>query len=365
MIELAQDSDVHLLPAGVCVQTPRGEPDQAVARSVARLHGAALMKRMGIEALYRRPNTSKPAPGHKICRSPLFLSQWRTMARLLRKLPITRPNQVWAMDITFVGKTAPHTVFLSSSLPMARGLISLAAVLDWFTEAAFWHGGCRSRWRPILHRSCGRGAGSARPRSSTWSRVAPLVQAAMRRQGSQFTSTGFIKVLAAREIKISMPLGDCMQSPAGNRRQGRLARQRLRRAALADHQRRRGLPARLCQRVRSPGRDRPVSASPVLSNQWRSQAPSTMAAARIQRLTAEHPIRPASPRRCPKWRRRNRGGKPLGKRPEPVQINRTTFLSSTPMRSAHRNCIEPASCWQPALTTDRSMHPGDLRRRRQ
>ena len=48
---------------------------------VGRLHLATRMKRMGIEALYRKPNTSKPAPGHKI------------YPYLLRKLPITRPNQ--------------------------------------------------------------------------------------------------------------------------------------------------------------------------------------------------------------------------------------------------------------------------------
>ena len=50
---------------------------------VGRLRVATLMKRMGIEALYRRPNTSKPAPGHKI------------YPYLLRKLPIIRPNQVY------------------------------------------------------------------------------------------------------------------------------------------------------------------------------------------------------------------------------------------------------------------------------
>ena len=54
-----------------------------------RLHIATLMKKMGIEAIYRRPNTSKPAPGHKI------------HPYLLRKLAVTRPNQVWAMDITY------------------------------------------------------------------------------------------------------------------------------------------------------------------------------------------------------------------------------------------------------------------------
>lgn len=75
---------------------------------VGRLRVATLMKRMGIEALYRKPNTSKPAPGHKI------------YPYLLRRLPITRPNQVWAMDITYI--------------PMARGFVYLAAVVDWFSR---------------------------------------------------------------------------------------------------------------------------------------------------------------------------------------------------------------------------------------
>jgi putative transposase len=49
---------------------------------VGRLHVSTLMKKMAIEAIYRRPNTSKPAPGHKI------------YPNLLRKLTVTRPNQV-------------------------------------------------------------------------------------------------------------------------------------------------------------------------------------------------------------------------------------------------------------------------------
>ena len=55
---------------------------------IGRRHVSTLMKRMGIEALYRKPNTSKPAPGHKI------------YPYLLRGMTIDRPNQVWAMDIT-------------------------------------------------------------------------------------------------------------------------------------------------------------------------------------------------------------------------------------------------------------------------
>ena len=75
---------------------------------IGRRHVSTLMKRMGIEALYRKPNTSKPAPGHKI------------YPYLLRGMTIDRPNQVWAMDITYV--------------PMARGFVYLAAVVDWFSR---------------------------------------------------------------------------------------------------------------------------------------------------------------------------------------------------------------------------------------
>ena len=75
---------------------------------VGRRHVRTLMRRMGIETLYRRPNTSKPAPGHKI------------YPYLLRSLAVTRPNQVWATDITYI--------------PMARGFVYLAAIVDWFSR---------------------------------------------------------------------------------------------------------------------------------------------------------------------------------------------------------------------------------------
>ena len=75
---------------------------------VGRLHVATLMKRMGMMALYRRPTTSHPTPGHQI------------YPYLLRKVAVTKPNQVWAMDITYV--------------PMARGFVYLVAVVDWFSR---------------------------------------------------------------------------------------------------------------------------------------------------------------------------------------------------------------------------------------
>jgi putative transposase len=75
---------------------------------IGRRHVKTLMQRMGIEALYRRPRTTKPEPGHKI------------YPYLLRGMEIVRPNQVWAMDITYI--------------PMARGFVYLAVVLDWFSR---------------------------------------------------------------------------------------------------------------------------------------------------------------------------------------------------------------------------------------
>jgi len=67
-----------------------------------------LMQLMGLKAIYRRPKTSKPAPGHKI------------YPYLLSGLKITRPNQVWAADITYI--------------PMARGFLYLVAIIDWYSR---------------------------------------------------------------------------------------------------------------------------------------------------------------------------------------------------------------------------------------
>lgn len=76
--------------------------------NVGRSRVSRLMKLMGIEALYRKPKTTRRHPEHKV------------FPYLLRNLSITRPNQVWAMDLTYI--------------PMARGFIYLAAVVDWFSR---------------------------------------------------------------------------------------------------------------------------------------------------------------------------------------------------------------------------------------
>ena len=88
---------------------------------VGRKHMTTLMRRMGITALYRKPNTSRKQPGNKI------------YPYLLRHLPIGQANQVWAMDISYI--------------PMAKGFVYLAAMIDWYSRQC-WPGGCRSRWTP-------------------------------------------------------------------------------------------------------------------------------------------------------------------------------------------------------------------------
>jgi putative transposase len=134
---------------------------------IGRLHVRTLMKRMGIEAIYRRPHTSKPAPGHKI------------YPYLLHHLVVDRPNQVWAMDITYI--------------PMARGFVYLAAVVDWFSRKVL-------AWRISI--------------TLDTAFCLEAVEEALARygkpemfntdQGSQFTSFAFTDLLNKHEITISM-----------------------------------------------------------------------------------------------------------------------------------------------------------------
>jgi putative transposase len=134
---------------------------------IGRLHVRTLMKRMGIETIYRRPHTSKPAPGHKI------------YPYLLRHLVVDRPNQVWAMDITYI--------------PMARGFVYLAAVVDWFSRKVL-------AWRISI--------------TLDTAFCLEAVEEALARygkpemfntdQGSQFTSFAFTDLLKKHDITISM-----------------------------------------------------------------------------------------------------------------------------------------------------------------
>jgi putative transposase len=134
---------------------------------VGRLHVSTLMKRMGIEALYRKPNTSKPAPGHQV------------YPYLLRKLPITRPNQVWAMDIT--------------SIPMARGFVYLAAGVDWFSRRVL-------AWRVSITLEAAFCIEALEEALARYGRP----EIVNTDQGSQFTSTAFTEVLHKHKIAISM-----------------------------------------------------------------------------------------------------------------------------------------------------------------
>jgi putative transposase len=139
----------------------------AEGHDVGRLHVRTLMRKMGIEAIYRRPNTSKPAPGHKV------------YPYLLKNLAIVRPNQVWAMDISYI--------------PMARGVVYLCAVVDWFSRRVL-------SWKLSI--------------TLETAFCIEAVEEALSRhgkpeifntdQGSQFTSVDFIKLLKDAEINISM-----------------------------------------------------------------------------------------------------------------------------------------------------------------
>ena len=134
---------------------------------IGRCRVITLMRRMGIEALYRRPNTSRPAPGHQV------------FPYLLRKMTVDRPNQVWAMDITYI--------------PMARGFVYLAAVVDWYSRRVL-------SWRLSI--------------TMTVDFCLEAVEEALAKygkpdifntdQGSQFTSVDFVGLLVANRIEISM-----------------------------------------------------------------------------------------------------------------------------------------------------------------
>ena len=134
---------------------------------IGRGRVATLMRRMGISALYRRPNTSKPAPGHRI------------YPYLLRGVAVDRPNQVWAMDITYI--------------PMARGFVYLAAVVDWFSRRVL-------SWRLSIIMDTAFCLEAVEEALARYGRPAIFNTD----QGSQFTSAAFTGLLLANGIAISM-----------------------------------------------------------------------------------------------------------------------------------------------------------------
>jgi putative transposase len=139
----------------------------AEGNKIGRRHVATLMKRMGIEALYRRPRTTKPEPGHKI------------YPYLLRGMAITRPNQVWAMDITYI--------------PMARGFVYLAVVLDWFSRRVL-------SWRVSITMEATFCVETLQEALAKYGKP----ESVNTDQGSQFTGVDFTGVLIKNGIAISM-----------------------------------------------------------------------------------------------------------------------------------------------------------------
>ena len=135
-------------------------------RQVNRKRVRRLMRLMGIKAIYRRPRTSTPAPGHKI------------YPYLLGGMEITRSNQVWAADITYI--------------PMARGFLYLVVIMDWYSRYVL-------SWR--LSNTLDAGF------------CVDALEEALRKgrpdicntdQGAQFTSEAFTGLLEQHRIRISM-----------------------------------------------------------------------------------------------------------------------------------------------------------------
>jgi len=134
---------------------------------IGRRHVRTLMKKMGIEAIYRKPNTSNPAVGHKI------------YPYLLRKLKVERPNQVWATDIT--------------DIPMAKGLVYLTAAVDWFTRRVL-------AWRLSITMEAEFCIEALKEALTRYGKP----EIFNTDQGSQFTSAAFTSVHIDADVAISM-----------------------------------------------------------------------------------------------------------------------------------------------------------------
>jgi putative transposase len=139
---------------------------------IGRKRVSRLMKKMGIEALYRKPNLSRRHDAHPIYRY------------LLRDLKIDRPNQVWATDITYI--------------PMRRGFVYLIAVIDWYSRKVL-------SWRLSNTMTTDFCLDAVREAITRYGRP----EIFNTDQGSQFTSHEFTQLLKDNEIRISMDGKGC------------------------------------------------------------------------------------------------------------------------------------------------------------
>jgi putative transposase len=140
--------------------------------AVGRKHVRTLMNRMGLEALYRKPRTSRRDPGQQV------------FPYLLRNLAVERPNQVWAMDITYI--------------PMRRGFVYLAAVMDWASRRVL-------AWR-LSNTLTADFCVEALEEAIETHGMPEIVNTD---QGSQFTSLEFVQAVTGRGIALSMDGKGC------------------------------------------------------------------------------------------------------------------------------------------------------------
>lgn len=142
---------------------------------LGRDHVRRLMRLLGIEAIYPKKKTTIPAPGHKI------------YPYLLRNLPITRPNQVWSTDITY--------------LPLEQGFCYLTVILDWFSRYVLAWELSESMETEFCLRALKSALGIA------------ISEIHNSDQGSQFTSQEYTDLLTANRIQISMDgRGRCLDN---------------------------------------------------------------------------------------------------------------------------------------------------------
>jgi putative transposase len=140
---------------------------QGMGHDAGRQHVSSLMRKMGISALYRKPRLSKPHPEHKV------------YPYLLRGLEITRANQVWASDISYI--------------PMARGFCYLVVIMDWASRKVL-------AWR--LSNTLDASFCTEALEEAIMKYGRPNIFNTD--QGGQFTSDAFIKILEDHDIDISM-----------------------------------------------------------------------------------------------------------------------------------------------------------------